>query len=339
MAGLNWDSDSIHAATGSARAELDTLTFESGDSTGMDPEISGSLDEGNAGATEEKDKSTEDTENLDGATEDLDDTDDENGENLDGVETELSAGEGDGGGPGAGTGTGGPGSPGGKDQLSSALPSQQTAAPASSMPQMPQMPSSGGGGGAPSGGSGGMPQMTQADMNAAPNRNELVNQLKGEGPGDKSSLEGGLSDDEQDRKVQELAQKIVDMELPYTWGGGHGGEPGPSGGTRDGGVADQFGDYNKTGVDCSGLSRWMTAELFGVDPNGTSQSQYASGKPISASEARPGDMVFPESAGRPPRHVQVYVGNGQVVEAQKSGTLIKFSKLADGGEFRRFGDY
>ena len=129
------------------------------------------------------------------------------------------------------------------------------------------------------------------------------------------------------------------MELPYTWGGGHGGEPGPSGGVRDGGVADQFGDYNKTGVDCSGLSRWMTAELFGVDPNGTSQSQYASGKPISASEARPGDMVFPASAGRPPQHVQVYVGNGQVIEAQKSGTNLMFSKLAAGGEFRRFGDY
>jgi len=204
------------------------------------------------------------------------------------------------------------------------------------MPQMPQM-----GGGMPSGGGGApsLPQMTQSDMAGAPNRNDLINQLKGEGPGEKSSFAGGLSDDEHDRKVQELAQKIVDMELPYTWGGGHGGEPGPSGGVRDGGVADQFGDYNKTGVDCSGLSRWMTAELFGVDPNGTSQSQYASGKPISASEARPGDMVFPASAGRPPQHVQVYVGNGQVIEAQKSGTNLMFSKLAAGGEFRRFGDY
>lgn len=333
MGNINWDNDTIHAATGSARSDLQTLNFEGGDSTGMDPEISGALDEGNTAATEETDAGVEDTENLDEATDGLEDTDEGNGKDLDGVDTELSAGE------GGGNGAGGLGGPG-KDQLSSALPSQQTPSSAGGgMPQMPQM----GGGGMPSGGggmpSGGLPQMTQSDMAGSPNRNDLINQLKGEGPGERSSFAGGLSDDEHDRKVQELAQKIVDMDLPYTWGGGHGGEPGPSGGVRDGGVADQFGDYNKTGVDCSGLSRWMTAELFGVDPNGTSQSQYASGKPISASEARPGDMVFPASAGRPPQHVQVYVGNGQVVEAQKSGTLIKFSKLADGGEFRRFGDY
>ena len=333
MGNVNWDSDNIHAATGSARGDLQTLTFESGDSSGMDPAISGALDEGNTAATEETEAGVEDTENLDEATDDLDETDEENGEGLDGVDTELSAGE------GGGDGAGGPGS-GNRDQLSSALPSQQTAAPSSGgsgggMPQMPQMPSMGGG----SGGSPSLPQMTQSDLAGAPNRNDLVNQLKGEGPGEKSNFAGGLSDDEHDRKVQELAQKIVDMELPYTWGGGHGAEPGPSGGTRDGGVADQFGDYNKTGVDCSGLTRWMTAELFGVDPNGTSQSQYASGKPISASDARPGDMVFPASAGRPPQHVQVYVGNGQVIEAQKSGTNLMFSKLAAGGEFRRFGDY
>lgn len=334
MGNINWDSDSLHASTGSARGDLATLNFESGDSSGMDPEISGSLDEGNTEATAETEGASEDTENLDEGIDGLDETDDENGEELGGVDTELSA-------DGDASGVGGPGGTGNKDQLSSALPSQQTASPASSgSPQMPQMPSMGS---PSSGGSGGgmpsLPQMTQADLASAPNRNDLVNQLKADGPGEKSNFAGGLSDDEHDRKVQELAQKIVDMELPYTWGGGHGAEPGPSGGTRDGGVADQFGDYNKTGVDCSGLTRWMTAELFGVDPNGTSQSQYASGKPISASEARPGDMVFPASAGRPPQHVQVYVGNGQVIEAQKSGTNIMFSKLAAGGEFRRFGDY
>lgn len=333
MSEISWDRDTIAAATGSARSELGSLNFGGSDGTGMDPEVTAALDEGDQASEEEVGKGEDDTENLDDATDALEEGEDESASDVDGVDTELSAGE----------GTGGPGGgPGGKDQLSSALPSQQTASPAGGspagsgggMPQMPQMPSMGsGGGGAPS-----LPQMTQSDMAGAPNRNDLVNQLKGEGPGEKSNFAGGLSDDEHDRKVQELAQKIVDMELPYTWGGGHGAEPGPSGGVRDGGVADQFGDYNKTGVDCSGLTRWMTAELFGVDPNGTSQSQYASGKPISADNARPGDMFFPDSAGRPPTHVQVYVGNGQVVEAQKSGTNLMFSPLKS-GEFRRFGDY
>lgn len=329
MSEITHDNDAMAPATGTARGEIGSLDFSGNGSAGIDPEVDGALNEGNAASEDEAAGAEGDAENLGKASEGLDENEDEAADGTKDVDTELSAGE--------GSGAGGAGGPGDKGQLNSALPSQQTASPSASsppsMPQMPSMPSGGSGGGMPS-----LPQMTQSDMAGAPNRSDLINQLKGEGPGEKSNFAGGLSDDEHDRKVQDLAQRIVDMELPYTWGGGHGGEPGPSGGTRDGGVADQFGDYNKTGVDCSGLSRWMTAELFGVDPNGTSQSQYASGKPISAADARPGDMFFPDSAGRPPTHVQVYVGNDQVVEAQKSGTNLMFSPIKS-GEFRRFGDY
>lgn len=335
MSEISWDRDSISAATGSARSELGSLNFNGSGGEGMDPEVSGALDEGDQASEEEVGKGEDAAENIDKGADGLEDGEKESSDKTDGIDTELSASDGSGGkgGDGAGGGSGEP-----KSQLSSALPSQQTA-PSSGgggMPQMPQMspPSSGGGSG---GGMPSLPQMTQADMAGAPNRNDLVNQLKEDGPGDKTGFSGDMSDDEKSKAVQELAQKIVGMDMPYTWGGGHGAEPGPSGGTRDGGVADQFGDYKKTGVDCSGLTRWITAEVYGVDPNGTSQSQYASGKPISAENARPGDMFFPDSAGRPPTHVQMYVGNGQVVEAQKSGTNIMFSPLKS-GEFRRFAD-
>lgn len=181
-----------------------------------------------------------------------------------------------------------------------------------------------------------LPQMTQHDVNHAPNRDQLINQIKGMDPEHGGDV-GSLSDDPDGRKAQELAQKLVnhDPPIPYAWGGGHGGSPGPSQGTRDGGYADQCGDYAKRGVDCSGLSRWMTHQLYGIDIGGTSQAQYASGRPIDAAHARPGDIFFPSSAGRPPEHVQVYVGNNQVIEAQKSGTYLKFSPLQS-GEFRRF---
>lgn len=214
-------------------------------------------------------------------------------------------------------------------QMGSTLPSNQAGGP-------PAMPPMSGGGGTPSGGMPPLSQMTQYDMNHAPNRDQLVNQLRNMDPEHGGSV-GALSNDPDGRRAQELAEKLVNHHppIPYAWGGGHGATPGPSQGTHDGGYADQCGDYAKRGVDCSGLSRWITHQLYGIDIGGTSQAQYASGRPIDAAHARPGDIFFPNSAGRPPEHVQVYVGNNQVIEAQKSGTYLKFSPLQS-GEFRRF---
>lgn len=152
---------------------------------------------------------------------------------------------------------------------------------------------------------------------------------------------GPLADDETARRVQQICQNVVDSDVPYAWGGGHGEAPGPSQGTSDGGgYADRCGDYNKIGMDCSGFARYVVSETWGVDAaNGSAATQYSSGMPVAAEEARPGDLVFPASAGRPPGHVQVYVGNGQVCEAQQSGTNIMFSPLESGAEFRRMVDY
>lgn len=144
------------------------------------------------------------------------------------------------------------------------------------------------------------------------------------------------SDTENDQAVAELATQYVNAQIPYAWGGGHGAQPGPSQGISDGGgYADACGDYNKIGLDCSGLSRDFTWNMYGVDINGTAASQYASGMPIAPEDARPGDIFFPFSSGRPPGHVTVYIGAGSMLEAQQSGTNVMISPLPD-GEFRRF---
>ena len=341
---ITHDHESLSPTIQGVRSNLQETRVDSSDANGVNPSISGALEQGNNDTNSELGDAADDADKTDKASEDLDENEDDNAKKGKDVDTELSAdGEGgkDGDGkPGEKGGGDKPGSNSDANRLNSGVPSNQS----QQQPSMPQMssPSSGGGGGSPSsGGGGGTPSlgnMNQNDLSNAPNRDSLVDQLKNSDSKHGGSI-GDLSDDEQERKVQELAEKIVnaDPPIPYTWGGGHGSEPGPSGGTRDGGVADSFGDYAKTGVDCSGLARWMTYQLYGVDINGTSQTQYSSGEPISASNARPGDIFFPDSAGRPPHHVQVYVGNNQVIEAQKSGTYMKFSPLTS-GEFRRFAD-
>ena len=136
-----------------------------------------------------------------------------------------------------------------------------------------------------------------------------------------------------DARLNAITKNV--LGIPYAWGGGS--MSGPTQGISDGGgPADRAGDYRKVGFDCSGLSRYITGQMYGVEIPRTSEAQFASGAAVSASQARPGDLVFPASAGRPPGHVQVYVGDGKVLEAPSSGQTVKISPLSGGSEFRRF---
>lgn len=191
---------------------------------------------------------------------------------------------------------------------------------------------------------------TQYDLNNAPNKEELAELIYqalggGEEPSPDEVYEssgevgsslgsGGAASDEQ---IIQLAQEYANADIPYAWGGGHGGEPGPSQGISDGGgAADANGDYNKVGLDCSGLAREFTYKITGEDlANGTAAVQYETGRPVSGDEVRPGDLFFPSSAGVPPSHVAVYIGNNQILEAPSSGQMVQINPLTE-GEFRTF---
>lgn len=189
------------------------------------------------------------------------------------------------------------------------------------------------------------PMASQFDMNNAPNRDALRTAARegardGSLPGSRAGrhdIDTSAGNSEFQKRMLEAIDAALNAEppIPYAWGGGHGGAPGPSQGIRDGGWADQCGDYNKVGVDCSGFYRWMVYEATGQDlASGTSQSLFASGVPVS--NPQPGDAAFPGDAGRPPSHIQIYIGNGMVAEAQKSGTFLLTSEMRPGTEFRRF---
>ena len=153
--------------------------------------------------------------------------------------------------------------------------------------------------------------MSQIDMGS-------VDSFGGGGAGFQA---GELSNDYQ-QAVVELAEQIVGTQppIPYAWGGGT--LEGPSQGISDGGgYADACGDYNKIGFDCSGLVRYMFYQLTGVELPRVSQAQFEYCQPIS--DPMPGDIGFP--AGGSPGHVFMYVGNGEIIEAQQSGTVMMFS--------------
>ena len=129
----------------------------------------------------------------------------------------------------------------------------------------------------------------------------------------------GITGDFQEA-VLELCDRTVAADIPYAWGGG--ALDGPSQGITDGGgYADQCGDYNKIGFDCSGLARFVIYQTTGIEIPRTAAPQYDFCTPTDNPQI--GDLGWPP--GGNPGHVVIYVGDGQVCEAQQSGTNIMFS--------------
>lgn len=123
-----------------------------------------------------------------------------------------------------------------------------------------------------------------------------------------------------------IARALAQVGMPYAWGGGTGS--GPSRGIRDGGVADQYGDYRKIGFDCSGLMIYAFAGVQGL-PH-FSGYQYTAGRRVPLSQMRRGDMLFWGGSGNI-HHVALYLGNGQMVEAPQSGSYVRVVPVRYGG--------
>lgn len=84
------------------------------------------------------------------------------------------------------------------------------------------------------------------------------------------------------------------------------------------------GSDPRTGVDCSGFTRYVLQNAGGVSMNRSSGGQAAQGIAISADQMQPGDLLF-YGSGRGINHVAMYAGNGQVVHASTERTGITIS--------------
>lgn len=83
------------------------------------------------------------------------------------------------------------------------------------------------------------------------------------------------------------------------------------------GVEHKLGGSSRSGVDCSGLVQSVFREEFQVSVPRTTEKQARTGKSVSRSSLRPGDLVFfrPE---RKKRHVGIYLSDGEFLHASSS---------------------
>lgn len=115
-----------------------------------------------------------------------------------------------------------------------------------------------------------------------------------------------------------IRRAMSQMGVPYSWGGGN--AAGPSRGIDSG--------AGTVGFDCSGLMLYAFAGV-GIKLDHYSGSQYNAGRKVPNSQMRRGDMLFwgPNAS----QHVALYLGDGQMLEAPYTGSMVKISPVRTSG--------
>ncbi|MFD9323522.1 C40 family peptidase [Streptomyces sp. NPDC060053] len=80
--------------------------------------------------------------------------------------------------------------------------------------------------------------------------------------------------------------------------------------------------------DCSSLMQ-ASYKAGGVSLSRTTYTQVKEGKAVSVDALKPGDLLFTRGTAAVPEHVGMLIGQGLILQAPKTGDVVKISTLAD----------
>ena len=95
------------------------------------------------------------------------------------------------------------------------------------------------------------------------------------------------------------------------------------------GVRYQWGGTSPdTGFDCSGLIRYVYAQITGQTLHGTAQEISRVGATVDKSELQPGDLVFFNTLRKPFSHVGIYLGESRFLHAPSRGGNVEIVDMS-----------
>ena len=83
----------------------------------------------------------------------------------------------------------------------------------------------------------------------------------------------------------------------------------------------RLGGTNKSGIDCSALTREVFRDVFGYDLPRVSVDQVKKGRRVLTSDLKPGDLLYFTPENRV-NHVAVYIGNSLFINASSSQGVV-----------------
>lgn len=156
----------------------------------------------------------------------------------------------------------------------------------------------------------------KADLAAAEARAEYnrLQELSDLNAGYSVNWTPGASSDNPGAQAVAIAMEVANSSVPYVWGG----------------------NSLTSGVDCSGLVKEVYEQL-GIDLPRTTYEQAKYGKTVGMDSLLPGDLIFYNTGSSDPNgigtfsHVAIYIGNGQVIHAPRSGQDVQVASINSSG--------
>ncbi|MER0246105.1 C40 family peptidase [Streptomyces sp. HSW2009] len=102
------------------------------------------------------------------------------------------------------------------------------------------------------------------------------------------------------------------LDTPYQWGGS---------------CTDSHGPDPMGRCDCSSLMQ-QAYKAAGISLTRTTYTQVAEGKAVSADALRPGDLLFTRGTAKVPEHVGMFIGQGLIINAPRTGDVVRIATLA-----------
>jgi len=96
------------------------------------------------------------------------------------------------------------------------------------------------------------------------------------------------------------------------------------------------GDTPATGLDCSGLVRYVFQKVTGVTLPRTARDMSRLGEQVAVTDLKPGDLVFFDTRHFAFSHVGIYLGDNRFVHAPRTGREVEVATLDSSFWQKRF---